>query len=70
MATKQMPDNSYRVTSYAVYYGTAAVFGLMTAAPSGEFGQPRFSPVAQAIMLTAFPAVPICRGLWIAELNT
>jgi hypothetical protein len=61
---EDMPDNRYRLTSDPAYYGTAAVFALLTTALPAASGQSRFLPIAQAIALTAFLAIPIRKGLW------
>ena len=46
-----------------IYYITFGFFALLTTALPAALGQPNFLPIAQALALTLFLAVPLRRGL-------
>ena len=54
---------TYRLTADPLYYLMGSIFALLTTALPAVMGQPRFLPIAQAIVLTVFTAIPLRRGL-------
>lgn len=52
------------LTTDPVYYTMVAVFAILTTGLPAGLGQPRFLPIAQAIALTVFVAIPLSAGLW------
>lgn len=52
----------YELTSDPLFYAMLAFFALLTTLLPGALGQPNFLPIAQALALTIFLAVPLRRG--------
>ena len=57
-------ESNQSLTSDPAYYIMVAVFAFLTTALPIALGQPRFLPVAQAVALTVFIAIPLKAGLW------
>jgi hypothetical protein len=52
----------YQLTRDPVFYIMIGFFALVTTGVPGLLGQPNFMPIAQAIGLTVFAAIPLRRG--------
>ena len=55
---------SQPLTVDPLYYGTVIAFALLTTALPAVLAQPRFLPIAQAVALTVFLAIPLRAGYW------
>ena len=53
----------YDLMKDPIYYFTFGFFAILTTALPAALGQPNFLPIAQAVALTLFLAVPLRRGL-------
>jgi len=54
-------DQAYRLTRDPVYYVMAAFFALLTTAIPTVFGQVRFMPISQTLVLTIFMSIAVRR---------
>ena len=59
-----VPGDRYQLTSDPAYYVMAGVFAFLTTALPSALGQPTLMPLAQALALTVFVAIPVRSGLW------
>jgi hypothetical protein len=53
---------AYQLTGDPIFYITVGFFAFMTTGVPGLMGQPNFMPIAQALGLTVFTAIPLRRG--------